>query len=118
MPIAVMCVKKYKRKDHLVIKAFNEAATMRFTLHGFGYFLKEIKPGELLVSQAVVDTVKKGKYRSGVCTMEIFDGNIIGFCGQWVPLNELSVHEGAAKWFVQCCVVNDAEVIKEMGKKS
>jgi len=111
-PVAVMAIRKEKGKDFLIIRALNEK---RFKMHGFGVFLKNIKPGDILASQSVIDTVKNGRYRSGVCPMEIFNQNTIGFCTQWVPIAELSVHSAdAKKWFEDCCVVRGKDEVDKV----
>jgi len=92
--VAVLGTREHKKQKYVVIVTRNQK---RISTHGFGLFIEGIKPGELLVSKAALKAVNEGKCIRGLCPMEIFPDNMIGFCDQWIPISNLSVHEGAAK---------------------
>ena len=111
-PIAVMGTGEHKGKQYIVIVCLN---TKRMKKVGFGYFFHKIKPGELIVNKAVLKTIKQGGFLRGICPMEIFDGNTIGFCEQWIDPNKLSVHSTSAKkWFEKCSVVQSDEEVDKL----
>ena len=77
----------------------------RFEKIGFGFFLKDIKEGEIEVTQEAYDIIANGSFRRGLRPMEIFPENMIGFCDRVFPPKELSVHDGASVWFKKCCFI-------------
>ena len=75
----------------------------RFEKIGFGIYLKKIEKGEIEATQEAYDLIIKQKFCRGICPMEIFDGNDLAFCERVFSASKLSLHEGASKWFKECC---------------
>ncbi|HEY9786003.1 MAG TPA: hypothetical protein V6D17_11415 [Candidatus Obscuribacterales bacterium] len=98
-----------KQGENIVVRAL---VPERFTRHGFGTFLEGVKPGEISISKEAKDALLRCRYLSGLQGMEIFNRNILAWGAPSlhiaIPLNGISLHNGAAQWFDECSVVESA----------
>ena len=76
---------------------------------GFGAYLENAKPGEILISPEAKAAILNQPYRSGPQGMEVFEGNTLAFCSLAVPVNMISVHKVAKEWFRQCAIVKEPD---------
>jgi hypothetical protein len=96
-----------KRPKNCVM--FEALVPSRFTIHGFGTFLENVKPGEIEVTREVFSLIAEQPYRSGLQGAEIFAQPIIAWGAPKsrfiVPLNAISNH--GAKWLREACIIKD-----------
>lgn len=70
----------------------------RMTRYGFGLFLENVKPKEVLATQAAIDALCSQPQRGGIQGMEFWPANRLAFCATIVPLNAINVPTGAKRW--------------------
>ena len=86
---------KHKGETYLGIRCLKPK---RFTIHGFGAFLNDVKPQEVLAGKGVIKALCEQPERRGLQGMDFWVDNRIGFCATLVPLEDISVPEDAKKW--------------------
>lgn len=71
----------------------------RMTLHGFGLFLENFDPEEVVAGKGVIDALCAQPERRGLQGVEFWgDAKRLAFCAEIVPLRNINVPEGAKDW--------------------
>ena len=90
------------KKENLNITILNKK---RLTVHGFGCFLEKAKVGEVVATQEAFDIILNSPFRRGLRPLEVFNGEVIGFCARCFDVSEISLHDGASEWFKKVCLI-------------
>jgi hypothetical protein len=73
----------------------------RITQHGFGLFLENVDPKEIVAGEGVIAALCRQPERSGLCDMEFWPHKILAFPGTMAKVSRINVPDGAKTWIRQ-----------------
>lgn len=83
----------------------------RFTHYGFGTFLENINPEEVLISESALEALLKCPARSGLQGLEFWPENRLAWGDPRpyiaVPYDAINCPNGAKKWLRKCDTYKD-----------
>lgn len=90
-------------KRHITLETLRPK---RFKHYGFGTFLENIKPGEVLISKAALKKLMSCSYRNGLQGLDLFPQNVLSWGdpspNMTVPMDAISVDPKAKTWLRKC----------------
>jgi len=97
-----------KDKEEIVLKSLNPK---RFTHYGFGTFLENVDPKEILISKGALEALVNCPERSGLQGLEFWPDNRLAWGSLSknfiVPYDSINCPKGAKSWLKNCETYQD-----------
>lgn len=94
-----------EEKEEIILKTLNPK---RFTHYGFGTFLENVAPKEILISKNALEVLLHCPERSGLQGLEFWQDNRLAWGSLSpdfiVPYNSINCPKGAKSWLKNCNV--------------
>lgn len=97
-----------ENKEEIVLESLNPK---RFTYYGFGTFLENINPEDILISKGALKALINCPERSGVQGLEFWPANRLAWGNPSpnfiVPYDAINCPDGAKSWLKKCDIYEE-----------